>query len=545
MAVVNFFDKAALGAAHVLQGFDRPSFLARLDTSPVGVAFDAVAATSSEGRVALELVVNLLSRLYPRLILAPDGDVATALAGELRDLAHMINPAIDIGEDLSGASVVVAVGTTPIAGDAPIVYIGSDGWIARLSPQGPVGSGTSDNSFGAAAAACFGAANIFRVLFAQQLPHGGVDEPFSLSLLDLRPNATDPASPSWSAIDLGESFLVGCGAIGNAAVWALARASGLTGTLHLIDHEPVELSNLQRYVLTGQDDIGQDKVAVAAAALAATRLEARPFPGRWGEFLRGQSDWTLDRVAVAVDNAPDRQAIQAALPRWVVNAWTQPGDLGISRHDFLNRACLTCLYMPDGPGKNEDEMVAEAIGLSDALMEVRQLLATAGPVESPLLERIADALGVPIEPLLRFEGAPLRAFYAGAICGGLVLALGGRGNGAVPQEAVPMAFQSALAGILLASELVAHAGGLRASPSPTTTKIDLLRPLGQHLSMPTAKSPTGRCICQDEAYITRYRAKYFPEEGSEVDGFTGSAKAMNRGRSQGTRRLMVIAKEPR
>lgn len=545
MAVANFFNKAALGAAQVLQDFDRATFLATLDASPVGVAFDDVAATSPEGRVTLELAANLLARLYPRLILVPHGDAATLLAGELQDLARSINPAIDISDDLGAAAVVIAVGATPITASVPVIYIGSDGWITRLSPHGPVGSGASGNPFGAAAAACFGTANVFRVLFARHLPYGEVDEAFALSLLDLRPNAEHPEHADWSDIDLGESFLVGCGAIGNAAVWALARAVDVTGTLHLIDDEPVELSNLQRYVLATQDDVEQDKVAVAAGALAKAQLKAKPFPGRWGQFLRVRSDWNLDRVAVAVDSARDRQAVQAALPRWVVNAWTQPGDLGVSRHDFLNWACLACLYLPNGPGNNEDEVVAEAIGLSDELMEVRRLLATGEPVARPLLDRIAVALGVPSEPLLRFEGVPLRAFYAGAICGGVVLALGGKGDSTTPQGAVPMAFQSALAGILLAAELVAHAGSVRSVPPLTTSKIDLLRPLGQHLSMPAAKDSIGRCICQDEAYVARYRAKYMSGGGSKVDELTGSGKAADKRQLRGNGRIVAIVSGPR
>jgi hypothetical protein len=211
---------------------------------------------------------------------------------------------------------------------------------------------------------------------------------------------------------------------------------------------------------------------------------------------------------VAVDSAEARRTIQAALPRWIVNAWTQRGDLGVSRHSFLgDQACLTCLYLPEGPQKHEDQLIADAIGLPGALMEVRQLLHTGAPVGRDWIDRIAAALGTVVEPLIRFENRPLRAFYSEAICGGLVLSLGGTGAITV-SAAAPMAFQSALAGILLAAELVANAAGYKYTPPPATTSIDLLRPLGQFLSLPHKKHVSGGCICQDPDYLDAYRAKY-------------------------------------
>ena len=84
--------------------------------------------------------------------------------------------------------------------------------------------------------------------------------------------------------------------------------------------------------------------------------------------------------------------------------------------------------------------------------------------------------------------------------------LGGGDEGS--RTEVPMAFQSrGVVGIMLAAELVAHAGGLKPSP-PVTTSINLLRPLGTHLSQRRKKAPSGRCICQDLDYVDRYSVKY-------------------------------------
>jgi hypothetical protein len=524
MALANFSDRAAQAASQVLPGFDLASFAEVLLSRVVGVAFDAAAVRTREGRATLELAVNLLARLYPRLALVPASGKSgggrrrsrrpparpAGVAGVLDGLAataRAINPDIEIVSDVEGVAACLVVGETPVS-VAPAVHVGSDGWLVRLSPDSPVGSADTPNPFGAGAAACFGAANVFRLLFAEQLSRGGPDGAFTLSLFDFEPNAPTPANPPVGAVDLGESHLVGLGAIGNGAVWALARTPDLWGTLHLVDHECVELSNLQRYALTTQAEVQSPKVGLAAKALGGTRVDARPHQQRWGEYLRCRRDWALQRVAVAVDSARDRIAIQAALPCWVVNAWTQPDDLGVSRHSFLgDQACLMCLYLPDRKQKDEDELVAEAIGLADAREEIRELLYRDAPVTRQLLERIATARQVPVEPLLPFEGESLRVFYREAICGGILLQFE-KAAGQAARAEVPMAFQSALAGIMLAAELVAHAGGLKQAPPPVTTKINLLRPLGSYLSLPATKHPSGRCICQDHDYVAVYRGKY-------------------------------------
>jgi hypothetical protein len=218
----------------------------------------------------------------------------------------------------------------------------------------------------------------------------------------------------------------------------------------------------------------------------------------------------FDRVLLAVDSAADRIAAQAALPRWIANAWTQPENIGVSRHSFLGEApCVACLYMPQGASKNRDEVFAEALHVEDdeERMGVRKLLYYGTPVGEAFVARMAQRFRVPMGSLRGFVTAPLERFYTEALCGGLLLRLGGVLGPNTAAE-VPMAFQSALSGILLAAELVIDAGRLRATPLPSRTELDVLRPLGGRLNSPARKHASGRCICQDPDYQRAYAAKY-------------------------------------
>jgi molybdopterin/thiamine biosynthesis adenylyltransferase len=505
--LANFFDRVATSAAQVLHGFDLDIFQAKLHEHVVGVAFDAAAGQSREGKITLELAVNLFSRLYPKLALIPLGRGAEDHTGFLSTVARSINPHIQLLTKVGKNSPCVVVGDTKAKGGGHRIYLGSDGWIARLSSATPVGSRNTSVPFGAAAAACFGVANVFRIVFAEQLPQGPPDDAFQLSLFNYEQGSSTTSNPSLRNVDLGSTSLVGVGAVGNGFVWALARTPDLIGTLHLVDHELVELSNLQRYVLTSQAHRGTKKVELAAQQLAREGLNIVKHEKRWGWYAATAGDTQLERVAVAVDSAKDRVAVQGALPRWIFNAWTQTDDLGVSRHSFLgDNACLVCLYLPDRKQVDEDEIVAKAMGLPHEQREIRRLLYYNAPVARELLLQVATALAIAPEHLLAFEGRPMRTFYSEAFCGGAIFRAT---KGARLAEAiVPMGFQSALSGVMLAAEVVAHAAGLKDVPPPVTSTINLLRPLAPYLSFDRKKDREGRCVCQDPDYIDAYRAKW-------------------------------------
>lgn len=504
MALATYFDKAALAVAGVLADFEFQAFSDELSAAKVGIALDDAAAETFEGQVACELAANLLARLYPRVGLAPTGTRASALAEKLAEQMRSINSRIEI--DAKAEGTVLVFGSTPLACARPI-YVGSHGWLARLSADAPVVSGGSANPFGAAAAACFGVANVFRALFGSRLPPGGGDLDQALSFSTFSPGDASAIGPDLVEPTIGNSALIGVGAIGSGLVWTLARLRELRGTLHLVDNETAEPTNSQRYVMLTEDSHRKPKVAVAAKRLQIPMLTVSPHKQTYAAFFRKHGNDGLDRLVVALDTAQARVEVQASLPKRILNSWTQTENLGVSRHDFLgDGACLACLYIPHVAPRAEDVSIAEALGIPAQFIEVRRYLQRGSPVASEFLDQVATGLGVPRGELKEFEGKPIRTLYSGFVCSGKVLkfAAGSRGQGAQ----VPLAFQSALAGVLLAAELVIDAGRLRSVPSPEVTRIDLLKPLSSFLSMRERKRRDGRCICQDEDFQAAYARKW-------------------------------------
>ncbi len=92
MALPNFIDRAATAASQVLSRFQASAFKEKLAAQAVGIAFDANAAATGEGEATLDLLVRLLSRLYPKIAIVPLDPDAKEVAQRLRRLAKRDKP---------------------------------------------------------------------------------------------------------------------------------------------------------------------------------------------------------------------------------------------------------------------------------------------------------------------------------------------------------------------------------------------------------------------------------------------------------------------
>lgn len=464
------------------------------------------------------LLVNLCARLYPKLSIV----CSPRVYHEASVIARQINPSCEIGADSSGATASLSWG--PGDDTSADVRIDASGWNVFVNTVTPEFQPT--NVLASLAAGAIGAGEIFRRTFRAQL--GIADQPSPAATLNILTlddsNRTDlPDLPA--SLDLGRVHLVGAGAIGQAAVYALARID-VRGTIVVIDPEEVTLSNLQRYVLSGDRDVGASKTAVAEHAMRTSQMKVRPIKQYWMTGLDGP----IDTVCVAVDSEATRIAIQAALPRRVYNAWTQPADVGWSRHEvFGEEPCLACLYWPTRPRPSHHQLIAWAVHEHEA--RVLGYLTSNVPVDAPLtqehlrnlanmplppdagkwttraiLDDIAQQLGMDASACARWRGKQLSDLYREGICGGAIVSTR---IGQVSQEViVPVAHQSALAGIMLVSSLV-----IGSSPELTAyrprrpeARLDVLASLPQVAVRPRQRTPG--CICSDSDFLKRFHEKW-------------------------------------
>jgi molybdopterin/thiamine biosynthesis adenylyltransferase len=150
------------------------------------------------------------------------------------------------------------------------------------------------------------------------------------------------------------AVIVGCGALGSVHATLLARAG--TGTIHLIDRDYVEESNLQRQLLYTEEDARQALPKAEAArrhlleANSGIRIEAHVSdlnPENADDLLS-----TADVILDGTDNFETRLlindfAVREGIP-WIYGAAV--GSYGIAMPVLPgDSACFRCIY-PEPPG---------------------------------------------------------------------------------------------------------------------------------------------------------------------------------------------------
>ncbi len=148
------------------------------------------------------------------------------------------------------------------------------------------------------------------------------------------------------------ALVVGVGGLGSPVALYLATAG--IGHLTLVDHDTVDLTNLQRQIAHTEARVGQPKVESARQALLAinpqlhvTALSERADAARL-DALVANADVVLD----CSDNFTTRQAINAACVRHGVPlvsgaAIRFDGQLAVYNPKDASSPCYACVFPPD------------------------------------------------------------------------------------------------------------------------------------------------------------------------------------------------------
>lgn len=247
-----------------------------------------------------------------------------------------------------GADTGVAVGPAT-------VFITASGWLAGISPQGPielapVGDG---NLLGAIAAACLGVAQAFKL--ALQLPTARLVREGIFDLFRLGWSQDVRHAPWPNGSNIGNVLMVGAGSVGSSSAYCL-RASGLPGEISVVDKDEVKVENFNRSPVYGRATFGLVKATAVERFLSGSRLAAVAVPMWWNDLLteRERSSFNFDVWLPLANEFNVRSAMQENVPPLMVHAsTTRNWGVNHGRHIPGRDDCLVERFPPEEVSTDE------------------------------------------------------------------------------------------------------------------------------------------------------------------------------------------------
>jgi hypothetical protein len=139
--------------------------------------------------------------------------------------------------------------------------------------------------------------------------------------------------------------LISAGAITNAALYVLARLPGVSGAGRVIEPESTDASNLNRYVLLLQSEVGEDKARLLER-LSVPQLDLCGIKMRYDGGLIVGAEKLHPNVLVGVDDIAARWKVQEAAPVWLgIGATSHWCAMASFHHSQV--ACARCLHPRD------------------------------------------------------------------------------------------------------------------------------------------------------------------------------------------------------
>jgi adenylyltransferase/sulfurtransferase len=199
------------------------------------------------------------------------------------------------------------------------------------------------------------------------------------------------------------ALILGLGGLGSPLAMYLAAAG--VGKLTLVDFDYVDLSNLQRQILHGTDDIGRPKTDSARARLQAINplIEINTVNARLDEAELRQEICNVNVVLDGSDNFATRFMVNRACmaerkPLVSAAAIRMEGQLGVFRFDNPGAPCYQCLYQDTGEENtscSENGVLAPVVGVLgslQALEAIKVLLDLGETLDGKLL--VFDAMSM-------------------------------------------------------------------------------------------------------------------------------------------------------
>ena len=209
--------------------------------------------------------------------------------------------------------------------------------------------------------------------------------------------------PGQQKLKAARVLIVGVGGLGAPAALYLAAAG--VGVLGLLDPDHVSLSNLQRQILYGVEDIGRGKALSAGLRLSAMNpeIEIEPLPQRLTEdnarelvrgydlVLDGTDDFATRFAVNAACVAEGKLLVSGAIGRWSGQVGVFGAGLTRGRPIGERQPCYRCLTPEIPPDAETCALVgvvgalAGVIGSMMALEAIKVITGAGAPLSGRLL----------------------------------------------------------------------------------------------------------------------------------------------------------------
>ena len=173
-------------------------------------------------------------------------------------------------------------------------------------------------------------------------------------------------------INQAHALIIGVGGLGSPA--ALYLASAGVGKITLVDHDEVDLTNLQRQILHTTERIGQAKVSSGTQALQAINpeieivaIKERVHGDRLAQLIQG-----VTVVLDCCDNFSTRHAVNQACVKYQVPlvsgaAISFDGQISVFDARKDSSPCYACLFPPD---QQFEEVLCSTMGVFAPLVGI-------------------------------------------------------------------------------------------------------------------------------------------------------------------------------
>ena len=168
------------------------------------------------------------------------------------------------------------------------------------------------------------------------------------------------------------ALIIGAGGLGSAAAPYLAAAG--VGRITLIDHDVVELTNLQRQIMHTEQTIGKSKVASSQQFLGQlnSSIQVDIVQDKATANLLAKLLPTVDVVLDCTDNFKTRQLINASCVQYqtpLVSGSALRFDGQVSVFDPRTKAspCYACIFSPE---ESFEEVGCSSMGIFSPLVGI-------------------------------------------------------------------------------------------------------------------------------------------------------------------------------